>query len=186
MSGDSQKEVFNRIHYLLTGVLAENIPAKDQFTACTGDLVGTWAVLGWETIDNQAYNIPVGKDSVIVLDLPDDVGYVKNQETEGYPVGTFTRVYTIGFDVIRRLTGFRSVIMGSGATKGIIDVTNDLLTTLTGSKDAMALVYNGSKWVDDIIYPIEITEQEGIDPTGRVFARARKFTITYRVLDIEY
>ena len=186
MSGDSQKEVFNRIHYLLTGVLAENIPATDQFTACIGDLAGTWAVLGWETLDHNANNIPFDKSSVIIIDLPDDLGYVKKPSDEGYANGYFEREYTIQFEVIRRVSGFRSVIMGSSTVKGIVEVTDDLLKVMTGTEDAMTLVYSGSKYVDEIIYPIDVMEGVGVDETGRTFARARKFNLIYRVLDVEY
>ena len=180
----SQKETLNRIFYYLTGALAENVTAT--WTNGTGTLAGMYFAIGWDAIDNQPDKIPFKYPISCIIDLPEGSGYNKVMETQGYPSGTFIEDYTFSFWVVRKLSGNRNSLFGTSTEKGIMELTEDLLFLLTGTEDAMKLVISGSSYTDSVVYPIAIEEGSGVDSSGALYARARRFDLTYRRLELDY
>ena len=180
------KEALNRIFYLLTGIRAENI--KENFTPGSGDLDGYNVVLGFDSINEDFSKIPFSKYPLVIVEIPEDSSYRKEQTIEGYPNGIFTPVYRFEFHVIIYVGGKGRgyTLLGKDSTLGILDAYDNLESALFGTEARMRLDNGSGAYVDQVYYPLNIEEGKGLDEYGRVYLRARKFIAEYRNLVIDY
>ena len=172
------RELVNRVHFLMTGVLPENIIG--QFTDCTLDgLEDCTVILGWETVENDASKIPHAKYPAIVIDLAD--GESVTSVDGGEDIGTHERQMRLQIDMVALAKQKRQSIIGDD---GILSLW-ELLRSHLNSSTFRNLDDGTGMYTDALQYPVDVQDGLVTDDVGRIWARARRAILTWRRLELD-
>lgn len=174
------REAINRLHYLLTGVLATS--ATGTYTPCTKTgLTSCNVVVGWESLENDFTKIPYDKYPVIVIDLVQGTSESYQPHGIGEADGGYDRQLSLSIDLVVKSNLERSAIIGD---TGILQLWN-ILDAFFRSDDCVYLTYGGNRYTSAMVWPRTVDDGIGADQNGRIFARARRTTLTWRELTID-
>lgn len=174
------KEAINRLHYLLTGTLAS--AATGTYTQCTATgLTSCSAVVGWESLGNDFTKIAYDKYPVIVIDIDNGANETWTPHGPGISDGGYERTIKLTIDlIVKSDSGKNSLI----STDGVLTLWG-YLDTLIRSDACKYLEYGGNRYADEIQWPHNIEDGVGADQSGRIYARARRAGIVWRMIEID-
>jgi hypothetical protein len=179
------KSIIRAFHHRLTGIYPEDI--KTPFTRGAGTLRAFSVAFGFDSIKSELYNVPIANFPMIIVDLAEGPGLTIDSlrgQGSGTANGCLERTGTVRVEVIVRVQGDGKSIIGSGQTMGILDAFDTVADVLFADPAGYQLRVSGVPYADEIVFPIQVTEGYGVDPAGKIYARARKFEVRYKTIEL--